>query len=239
MAKRFADLARTFGARVLPFTNPRVVSPPGRPVANGARNILVVTPRRSGTHILIDMILNNVPAYRRHPLYIDLDQCWKQRRPGHDLIGAVSPDAGYVIKSHMPIDNGPEPLDPEIANLIDTALVITIRRDTGDITRSLTRWYKTQPKDPITRFEGQIDDFHAFWDRHERIEIAFEDLFDAPKMQSVIADICARTQTRPAARFRGPAARGRPMVIYLWKTATRLLGRHSPRIDTTIHTLKG
>ena len=57
---RASDLSNFIGRTVLPFTNPRVVAPPGTPGHHGRPNLIVATPMRSGTHILIDLILNNL-----------------------------------------------------------------------------------------------------------------------------------------------------------------------------------
>ena len=66
------------GRRVLPYENARVVAPPGVPVTQDRPNIVVATPKRSGTHVLIDILLNNLPAYRRRPLYVEPRQVLAQ-----------------------------------------------------------------------------------------------------------------------------------------------------------------
>jgi hypothetical protein len=64
MGLKSSDLTHYISTHLLPFTNPRVVCPPGTVTAQGRPNIIVATPMRSGTHILSDMILNNIPAYQ-------------------------------------------------------------------------------------------------------------------------------------------------------------------------------
>lgn len=239
-----SDLTNLIGTHILPFTNPRVVSPPGRITPQGRPNIVVATPMRSGTHMLIDMILNNLPAYRNRPLYVDLDQCWKQEGPDRDLIGQITPDAGYVLKTHLPLAMDARVTeDPRIAALVQAGIVVTIRRDRDEVCRSLARWHgRTQPgrttEAALADYAAQYDRFWEVWQDRPQIGIAFGDLFSATPMTALIDEIARRTGTRRAGTFRGPPRAGQSW-IYTNKALTRLLGRHAPRIDTSIHTLKG
>lgn len=234
-----SDLANFVGTHLLPFTNPRVVCPPGRVVAQGRRNIVVATPMRSGTHILIDLILNNLPAYRTRPLYVDLDQCRKQSAPGNDLIAAIPADAGYLLKTHMPL-NVPEGMiaEPQVAALVDKGLVLTLRRPRAEVCRSLGRWHGLDAAEAEARYGAQYDAFWQVWEGRGDIVLDFADLFDPARMQALLARIGAETGTRPAALYRPPPSGQGRNRIYANKMLTRLLGRRARRIDTTIHTLK-
>lgn len=232
-----SDLANFIGTHVLPFTNPRVVCPPGRIQTQGQLNIIVATPMRSGTHILIDLILNNLSKYRNRPLYIDLDQCIKQSRPGHDLLQDISLDAGYVIKTHMPLGTpAATPNDPHVLALIEAAQVLTIRRDKADVCRSLGRWHKLDAVAAEARYGPDYDHFWKFWDAQEQISIEFTDLFKPDRMKSLLGRLASSGKVRTS--FLAPPSDARKSEIYFNKMLTRLLGRHAPRIDTTIHTLK-
>jgi hypothetical protein len=236
---RASDFSNFIGKTILPFTNPRVVAPPGTPGHHGRPNLIVATPMRSGTHILIDLILNNLPAYRTRPLYVDLDQCLKQARSGRDLLGAVAPDAGHVLKTHYPVGVSAALADPRFGPLIRQGIVLAIHRPRADILKSLDRWVGDTTADPETRFGGQIDAFWAFWDGVPRIDLDFSDLFDAAQMRSLIGRISRETGVPAAAAFVPPPGRNAARRIQIDKAATRLFGRHAPRINTTIHTLKG
>ncbi|MBW4710799.1 hypothetical protein KX928_23660 [Roseobacter sp. YSTF-M11] len=240
MAFKTSDLTNFIGARLLPFNNPRVVSPPGVLRPRGRPNIIVATPMRSGTHVLIDMILNNMPAYRGRPLYVDLDQCWKQGRNGSDLLGKVTPDAGYVVKTHVPFGlNEAVAQDPRVLRVLEAGIVVTVRRPRADVCRSMARWNEEEPGKPLTRYEAWYDQFWDFWQGYEQTEIAFEDLFQADRMQAILARLGTATGTAPARTFIGPPAGSGKRRIYANKALTRLIGHAAPRIDTTIHTLKG
>lgn len=239
MAVRASDLANFVGTHLVPFTNPRVVCPPGRVRQRDLPNIMVATPMRSGTHILIDLILNNLPAYRARPLYVDLDQCAKQGRADHDLLGALTPRSGYVLKTHMPL-NVPEDMaaDPRIEALTEAACVITLRRDRAEVCRSLGRWHRIGAAEAEAAYGPDYDRFWDLWEGRDRIAVEFSDLFDPEAMQRLLADIAERTGTRAARRFMAPPSGRGKGRIYANKMMTRLAGRHAPRVDTTIHTLK-
>jgi hypothetical protein len=239
MGRSTASLANFVGTHVLPFTNPRVVAPPGRVRPGGRPNLIVATPMRSGTHILIDLILNNLPAYRRRPLYVDLDQCMKQSRPGQDLVAPLTPDAGYVVKTHLPL-KVPEGMgrDPRIEALIGAGHVVTVHRDRAEVCRSLARWHGIDPARAEAEYGPDYDRFWALWKGQPQTALAFADLFDDKHMRQVLADLATATGTDPAARYRPPPSNAGKGRIYINKMMTRLAGRHAPRIDTTIHTLK-
>ena len=234
-----SDIANFVGTHVLPFTNPRVVSPPGRVAAHGRPNIIVATPMRSGTHILIDLILNNVPAYRNKPLYVDLDQCVKKSRPDRDFMADVTPEAGYILKTHMPLGTAPGmPEDPRIAELIEKALVVTIRRDRDDVCRSLGRWHGLDQATAEERYGPDYDRFWDLWQAREQTNISFPDLFVPDRMKPVLQELASAANSKPAARYMPPPSGGSKYQIYANKFMTRLVGRRAPRVDTTIHTLK-
>lgn len=233
------NLAQFVGKRVLPFNNPRVVCPPGIVRPNGRRNIIVATPRRSGTHILIDQILNNIPAYRSRPLYIDLSQCLKRDAPGNNLIGQITPNAGYIIKTHLPVGlPGAVLKDARLDAIIAASVVVTVRRDRDDVRRSLARWHKARTEGDVG-YDTEYDAFWEFWNDKEQIVLDFKDLFVKSKMEVILDRLANETQTKRATRFAGPTSLSRKRSIYLNKTLTRLLGSNAPHIDTSIHTLKG
>lgn len=231
-------LANFIGARLLPFTNPRVVCPPGQPTQQGRPNILVATPKRSGTHVLIDILLNNIPAYRNTPLYIDLDQCWKQGTDHNDLLGRISPDMGYVLKTHFPVGLPKSAkADARFLKIIDHAQVLTVRRNHADVARSMSRWAGAN-KRATPHYETEYKEFWGFWQERSQVVIAFEDLFQPDIMTGYLDDICHHTETKRAAQFVRPTDARLRRRIYLNKTLTRLVGRRAPHVDTTIHTLK-
>lgn len=221
------------GSKMLPFENSRVVAPPGEIGCHHRRCIVVATTMRAGTHVMIDLLLNNLPAYRVRPLYVNLD---RYLRRGDVL---VDPQAGYVVKTHYPFTM-PRTPPPEaaVSTFFDNTLVITIHRDRSAMLKSLARWHSITLEEAQARFDHRFDAFDAFWTHRNRLNIEHELLFDRDAMQALIQKIADETETTPAKKFVPPPPRDAVRRIYLMKAATRLLGRHAFCINTTIHTLK-
>ena len=87
-----------FVSRLLPPANRRTICPPGKLRPGTAPLIVVVSIRRSGTHLLIDAILNNFAVYKRRPLYVSLDQYLLSGYPVEDLLAC----GGYIVTTHFP-----------------------------------------------------------------------------------------------------------------------------------------
>lgn len=234
MKSRLLQKAPNFlGSKVLPFENSRVVSPPGAIGHHQRRCIVVATPMRAGTHVMIDLLLNNLPAYRVKPLYVNLDRYLRRG----DM--SVHPQAGYVVKTHYPftLPQTPPP-EHEISAFFDNTLIITVQRDRTEMLKSLARWHATTLDEARARFDHRFDAFDTFWAAREQINVDHHLLFDPDAMQSLIQQIAEQTGTNCAKKFVPPPPREAARRIYLMKAATRLLGRHAFRINTTIHTLK-
>ncbi|MEM8729300.1 MAG: hypothetical protein AAGF79_05215 [Pseudomonadota bacterium] len=235
MAFRRTDITNMVGRHLLPFMNPRVVAPPGMPRAQGRSNIVVATPMRSGTHLVIDTILNNIPAFRNQPLYIDLDQCWRQTGEEKDFITPITPDTGFVIKTHLPIGWKADGLaDARLSAILDTTTVITVHREYEDVIKSLKRWHKSDFDTFALRFENEYHQFWRFWQNRPQIRVSFDEIFQPEKMTDLLDLLCRKTGTVRAGRFVPPPRLQRKLPVYFDKAATRLVGRHAPRINTTI-----
>jgi hypothetical protein len=226
------------GSHLLPYNNAKVVAPPGVPDRHGRSNIVVATPKRSGTHLLMDILLNNLSAYRTRPLYIDLDKSWRTRFRDPEAITRIDHRAGYILKSHLPSGLRPEAkADNDLLALIDAALVIVVKRDKESVVRSLQQW--SDHGFDRDKFEEMWHDHWTFWDGKPDIEIEFSTLFDDDEMVRILDQICESVGVARNPVYRGPVAPQSRRKIYLNKIATRLLGARAPRVDTTIHTLKG
>ena len=239
MKHAVSDLSNFIGTHVLSFQNPRVVCPPGTLTEQGRPNIIVATPRRSGTHVLIDLLLNNMPAYRTRPLYVDLDQCLKRTTSTDDLLTPITSRAGYIIKTHLPIGlDESVTTNGHVQRLIKDGIVLTVRRDRDAVIRSEMRWQDDQAETHAD-YEAAYDAFWRFWQDQDQIALDFKALFDPVRMGALMDDLAVRTRTATKVRFKpAPSPTGKT-GIYANKALTRLLGRHAPLINTTIHTLKG
>lgn len=236
--KRFTNLV---GAHVLPYANERVIAPPARIQATGQRNVIVCTPRRSGTHLAIDVILNNLPEFRKRPLYANLDPMLRNPAAHRDRLPALKAGAGIVIKTHFPLfQNLREETLRELDAVIEASVVVAVERNATDVARSLANWgaYETARNFKVGdggEIEREFTDFWAFWRDRVDLVIQFTDLFK-PEPVAQFLEVCRGDTVTDT--IRTPRRDAPRSEIYVNKALTRLLGRRAPRIDTTIFTLR-
>lgn len=111
-------------------------------------------------------------------------------------------------------------------------------RRLGQVCTSLARWRDIALPAAEEKYGPDYDRFWAYWSGRPQVAVTFSDLFEPARMQALLQQIATYSGTSCRAPYAGPPARGHRRRIYLNKTLTRLVGRHAPRIDTTIHTLK-
>ncbi len=232
------SLVNFIGSRIITAEAARISAPPGTIIRGGYRNIVLATPMRSGTHIAMDLIMNNLPRYRRRPLYINLDTLLLRDLARDTLYDA----AGYVVKTHFP-SGRVRNFRPQIERLARQSLVVIVHRPTAEIRASLQRWVDAGPDLPrirkqLANLESELAEFHTFWQAFSPYNVTFRDLFDAERCQVIVSDI-ARLTDHPDTYCKTPLVPvSKPMLVYLNKALTRTLGRHAPRIDTTIRSLR-
>lgn len=181
---------------------------------------------RSGTHLLIDLILNNLPAYRRSPLYIDLDQCLMRGTSAQEILAGGS----YVLKSHYPSIPCADHADNAFREIAARAIIIQPVRDSAEIFRSQSNWGMKERQE----FEESLTAFEEFWRPFEKIQIPFAAMTSGRPCQEVLKQLCDVTgQPQPQSPIFPPLRQSTAQVLF-HKTLTRLLGRRSPVINTTI-----
>lgn len=223
-----AHLFLSLMAHVFPYNTKKVSCPPGPLLPNDdRRHIVVATMARSGTHLMIDFLLNNFPAYRHSPLYVDLDQYLKKNRP----LPALSGSGGQILKTHFPEfgDANTEVLKP----IFQEAFLIVVTRDSDDVRRSMKRipeW-----KGMMKNFDENSERFRRFWSQWAGVlRVDFQELVD-PSNASLLAEKISDHVGVPFARPLTPAPyKDEKLKIYCAKTLTRLFGAHAPLINTTI-----
>lgn len=207
---------------------PCVTCPPGDPgAANGTPHVVVAAQMRSGTHLLIDLILNNFPVYRENPLYLDLE-----RYRLSDLETSQIPDLrGLVIKTHYPHSSDRVEAAQDIEPLTRRYPVVMPVRDRDERVRSMRRfgdWGAAQSMDP------HIDAFERYWSDVPKLTLPFRKLLDPEALPEVVHALEQHLGTPAIASPVGPRPVAQRRRILLDKTLTRLLGAHAPRINTTI-----
>jgi len=227
------------GRKVLRFENPRVVSPPARVANVPLKNILVATPMRSGTHLMIDLILNNIAEYRRTPLYTDFDACCRQFDSSPHFLDELTGNSGTIIKTHFPITKHGLRFHEKLQTLSESAIVITVKRDKNQVFQSRKKWDVMHTANTSGDLTADYERFWEFWGGSEDLCADFTDLFDKDAASGLVQRIRALTECDSnASKYRHLAPERRSHAIYINKALTRLIGRYAPRIDTTIHTKK-
>lgn len=231
-----AQGSRSLISRLVPPVNPRTCAPPARPVrgAGGSAtrpvpHLLVASIPRSGTHLLIDLILNNFTPYRRSPLYVNLDR-WIGSGRGLEAIEEAAPS---VLKAHVPAFDR-ETDDDTLAALrrvAEPALVLRPVRDREDVFAS----YRSMlPGLTEAQFEQEVDAFERFWGQEtlDVREVPFEDLVREPAAAVTwVAEQIGWEPPRTPILPRPRAARRR---IGMDKLLTRMLGARAPVVNTSI-----
>lgn len=213
--------------KLLPHNTRSVVIPPGEVQGMGEGKVLLVPSlMRSGTHLLIDAILNNFPAYRRCPLYIDLDQFVASGREPQQLLSM----GNYVVKTHFPQVMTPG-LSEAVTLLVTRAAIVSPVRDLESILRSMAAF------DPDVSEATLLDSVHRFdlyWQGHSRLEIPFKKMVSPSDFDPVIESISQISGAVPQMRrVRPPTPDQRRRVIF-HKAMTRIFGCRAPVINTTI-----
>jgi hypothetical protein len=196
-------------------------------VSGEGPTIIVASLMRSGTHLLLDSLFNNVPTLRRSPLFVDFDAYERSKLPLEPLKGL----RGVVIKTHFP----ETPLAPQyesaLAELASRAVVFTPRRSSEEVRLSLAKWGMN-----LSRAEfGQIEDrFKKFWEQFSPTVVEFRSLLDPVSLSSVLGQIMERTGLKSKAGTRPVMPARSRLGVYLDKVATRVAGARALRINTTI-----
>lgn len=215
-------------ARLFPYTNEKMLCPPG-PVPTGPLPPLVVSSlMRSGTHLVIDLLLNNVAGYRQSPLYLDYDSYIFEGFSEETLLSAGS----CVVKTHV----AHRPFDQQAGNTLRTlaerGVVIIPVRDPEKIYRSMINFgYHASPGEFAALHARHLD----FWKGHDPILVNFEDLLLPEKVGKFLAEVRERAGLEAVAEDSVPfVALASRATNLLRKLRTRIQGCNAPKINTTV-----
>ena len=216
-------------SKLIPPDTKRTVAPPGklRPSANPLPLVVVAAFPRSGTHVLIDLILNNFPAYRRVPLYVNLDEYLLQGLDVDDLIQK----GGYVVKTHYPekhfCSDNHEAYEKVFAN---AAIFVPIRSE-RDIFCSFQKMVDSKRKEHL------VEDHAAFWEFWSKKAVhtfLFACLITPEKAVPILDEIQSHLGLQRAKRAIGPPDKRHRLKVYLRKLATRIFGNRLRIVNTTV-----
>jgi hypothetical protein len=215
-------------SRFIPHNTRRVVAPPGRLRDSGPGEIvLVASLMRSGTHVLIDCILNNFARYRRRPLYIDLDQFVGQGLDWRQIADHAGP---YLVKTHFPQVQRVG-LEEAVTQLLRAAKVLIPRRSAAEVLRSSEAFDTGLSREELPR---SLAVFDQFWSRVPHLSVEYAQLIDREHAPAQIERLAGFLGEPPRVPPLLPPDAAQRLRIYTAKLATRLLGDQAPVINTTI-----
>ena len=222
------------GKRWIKHDNPKTVCPPGIPrvVATGS-NIVVATQMRTGTHVLIDMIINNYDRFRNCPLYIDLDALVRRGCLGHDLSELIMDLSSYVVKTHYPQVGDKKIYEPALELLRENSVFVTSVRHEAGQAESLSKSFGRSPHE-VNEILGQGEVATKYWAERADLIVNFADLISIKSYIQIASDIGRMAGCQvPPQEIRCYSDRSR-LGVYYDKFSTRVLGYRSPRINTSI-----
>jgi hypothetical protein len=218
-----------FLSRKIPPSNPKTVCPPGKlqPSVVSLPLVVVASFPRSGTHLLIDLILNNFPAYRRAPLYVNLDEYISQGLDVEELIRI----GGYVVKTHYPEPTFSADNQAAYERVFANALVISPRRSEVEIVRSYQRMTDLKRRSEVVATHHT---YLAFWEERAKLLFEFSDLINPLQTEAVLARLAKRLGMEPEGPTVGPPDRKRYLRVCLRKLGTRIFGNRLTKVNTTV-----
>jgi hypothetical protein len=204
---------------------PRITCPPGTLTPGQGGFIVVASLPRSGTHLLIDAILNNFGRYKRRPLYVDLDKYFNNGQALEALLNT----GGYVVKTHFPTFG----LQHEHAmrRLLERAVILTPVRPMDQVYRSARVYGSVSDHQELAQQAARFD---CFWQPYERLLIPFAQLVDTENYPLLIKQIGQFIGAAPNAKVVYPLAKKHIGRVKLLKLLTRVLGNRCPVVNTTI-----
>ncbi len=216
-------------------TSGKVVAPPGKlSKKGGGRPIVVASFPRSGTHLLIDAILNNFPNYAGSALYLDFDQMshpeFVQRSYDH------CHDKSVVVKTHYPhraLFTHERSVASDLEKVSENAIVILVKRHPESILKSY------QSSFGELNIEAELKSFYQYWQGKANYSIDFDTLTDSEALQPSLEELSTQFQLSLRKKFVPPPQRNQVIRTGILKAMTRLLGYRSPLAFNTTIQFKG
>jgi len=206
-------------------------APPGKCNNNqpNLKNILVASPPRAGTHLLIDLLLNNFKQYCRIPLYVNGDALTENLATFEDLLNCK----GYIIKIHYPANPACQrsPWRDDLFRILrEECLVLSTNRRSRDQIASMAKMW---PKMEVRDFASMLEDFNSFW-ADSVLAISYESLIDSEQVNFVLDKLESIIPAVISNDRRLPQPKSSECSILISKLLTRLIGCKAPLINTGI-----
>lgn len=186
---------------------------------------------RTGTHLLIDLLLNNFPDLQQKPLYIDLDRYLE----GDFDPSALEQCGNCVIKSHYPQGWQTPEADEIVKRLAQRSVIVEPTRDLDVIEQSLLRFWPEKGGDELRESFRRCE---VFWSESETTKFPFESLVDPSGLEENLKNLAKILPYERGKKSIGPRDRGDTSAVLFDKLLTRTLGAKAPRLNTTIQFAK-
>ena len=224
------SIARKIASKLLPHhKNHKLMSPPGAIPSGAGVPILVRSKMRSGTHLLIDLLLNNFPQLRTNSLYVELDHAFHVGIEAKQFEGLGQ----CLCKTHYAgLEN--QQLRKEIVEMVaDQAIILETYREPTAIENSLKRFITNPESLEIAINEAR--GFDSYWAKYDGHMIDFTDLVSPEGNKRVIADVAKITGLKPVKKHVYNRPKSDAKLVLRDKLLTRLFGGRMKRVNTTIH----
>ena len=222
------SVLRKIASKLLPhYGNSKLTSPPGPIPEREGKPILVKSKMRSGTHLLIDLILNNFPQLRTETLYVELDHAFLQGMDASKFENLGS----CVCKTHFGNNDG-EKLRKEITEEVrKKAYVIEPVRSLEEMKPSLQNFLS---EEEVEGYIKSSEEFDEYWKPYESLAIPFKDLISDDGNEKTIRKIAEYIGEEPSKKRYYNRPKSEFKKVLREKLLTRLLGAKQRRINTTI-----
>jgi len=213
---------------IFPHYISTVVSPPGKINRSKGTPILIPSLMRSGTHLLIDLILNNFKLYKSKPLYIDLDRYVSQGKCIDDLLNC----GNYIIKTHYPQLITNNDIEKIISEIALNSKLISPKRELKSIYKSFCKFgYEGK----LSEFRDVYENFMNYWNNYDNINfIRYDDMINRTEVSKLLIEISNILNIPKNKKIIYPPSRNQKFFVYVIKFLTRLLGNKCPIVNTTI-----
>ena len=220
------------GQYLVPFKNPRVVCPPGPIPKEKGRPVVIASMMRSGTHLAIDMLLNNFPSLINNPLYLDVDQYFRKGKNTSEYLNGEIAIGRCIVKTHYP-QSIPEDKLEVMKALISKSDVILLHRPAEQTFKSLKSWGMAED---FALYKKEVEKFYTFWESlaPNCIHVEFNELVEEESFRTLISNLETKFDIEAKKKISLPVNPRNVWKMAVTKLSTRLLGRYSPVINTGI-----
>lgn len=201
--------------------------PPAPLISRAGPTIVVASLMRSGTHLLLDTLLNNYSEFRHLPLFVDFDAYARNGLPLEPLVSLH----GKLIKTHHPETSLPKPYSDALSTIASRSIVLTPNRNPEQVRISLSKWGVDVSPTQFAKIKSQFEDF---WSPFSPTLIEFAKLLEPEGVKSVLHQLDQLAGLK-CERIASPIMPANSRLgVYVDKFLTRIAGSRAPRINTTI-----